>query len=47
MAVLYIFPTLYDKLVHWHSIQKATARVFRRDSPEKAAQWLAGSIRES
>jgi hypothetical protein len=25
----------------------STARVFRRDSPEKAAQWLARSIRES
>jgi hypothetical protein len=29
------------------SLPAATARVFRSDSPGKAAQWLARSIRES
>jgi hypothetical protein len=28
-------------------LQASTARVFRRDRPGKAEQWLAGSIRES
>jgi hypothetical protein len=31
----------------YKSILPCTARVFRRDNPEKTAQWLARSIRES
>jgi hypothetical protein len=31
----------------YKSILPCTARVFRRDSPGKAVQWLARSIRES